>query len=115
MGVVVGDPAREMRLSHVGVTFVFSDGHRETAETSRGGWAFVSRRAGAVVEQLVLTLPKPSGRSASVSIPPLAEGIQTVAVDTQQLVPLPFEVMRLEVQGRDLIPESMGRGRYSRN
>ena len=115
VGVVVGDPAREMRLSHVGVTFVFSDGHRETAETSRGGWAFVSRRAGAVVEQLVLTLPEPSGRSASVSIPPLAEGIQTVAVDTQQLVPLPFEVMRLEVQGRDLIPESMGRGRYSRN
>ena len=115
VAVVVGDPAREMRLSQVGVTFVFSDGHREAAETSRGGWAFVSRRAGAVVEQLVLTLPEPSGRSASLPIKPLAEGVQTVSVNTQQLVAPPFEVMRLEVQGRDLIPESMGRGRYSRN
>ena len=115
VAVVVGDPAREMRLSQVGVTFVFSDGHREAAETSRGGWAFVSRRAGAVVEQLLLTLPEPSGRSASLPIKPLAEGVQTVSVNTQQLVAPPFEVMRLEVQGRDLIPESMGRGRYSRN
>ena len=115
VAVVVGDPAREMRLSQVGVTFVFSDGHREAAETSRGGWAFVSRRNGAAVEQLVLTLPDGSGRSASLPIPPLAEGVQTVSVNTQQLVAPPFEVMRLEVQGRDLIPESMGRGRYSRN
>ncbi len=115
VGVVVGDPSREMRLSRVGVTFVFSDGHRETAETSRGGWAFASRRNGAAVEQLVLTWPDGSGRSASLPIKPLAEGVQTVAVDTQQLVAPPFEVMRLQVQGRNLIPENMGGGRYSRN
>ena len=115
VGVVVGDPSREMRLSRVGVTFVFSDGQRETAETSRSGWAFASRRNGAAVEQLVLTWPDGSGRSASLPIKPLAEGVQTVAVDTQQLVAPPFEVMRLQVQGRDLIPENMGRGRYSRN
>ena len=104
-----------MRLSRVGVTFVFSDGHRETAETSRSGWAFASRRNGAAVEQLVLTWPDGSGRSASLPIKPLAEGVQTVAVDTQQLVAPPFEVMRLQVQGRNLIPENMGGGRYSRN
>lgn len=115
VGVIVGDPAREMRLSRVGVTFVFSDGYREAAETGRGGWAFVSRRNGAAVEQLVLTLPDGSGRSLSLPIKPLPEGVQTVAVDTQQLVAPPFEVMRLQVQGRDLIPENMGRGRYSRN
>ena len=115
VGVVVGDPAREMRLSRVSVTFVFSDGYREAAETSRGGWAFVSRRSGAAVEQLVLTLPDGSRRSAPLPIKPLAEGVQAVAVDTQQLVAPPFEVMRLQVQGRDLIPENMGRGRYSRN
>ncbi len=115
VGVIVGDPSREMRLSQVRVTFVFSDGHRETAETSRGGWAFVSRRNGAAVEQLVLTLPDPSERSASLPIKPLAEGVQMVAVDTQQLVVPPFEVMRLHVQGRELIPENMRRGRYSRN
>lgn len=115
VAVVVGDPARDLRLSRVGVTFVFNDGHRETAETSQGGWASVPRRTGAAVEQLVLTLPDGSGRSVSLLIKPLAEGVQTVAVETQQLVAPPFEVMRLQVQGRDLIPENMGRGRYSRN
>jgi hypothetical protein len=115
VGVVVGDHSREMRLSQVRVTFEFSDGHREATETGRGGWAIVPRRTGAAVEQLVLTLPDGSGRSASLPIKPLAEGVQAVSVDTQQLAAPPFEVMRLQVQGDDLIPEDMGRGRYSRN
>ncbi len=115
VGVLVGDPARETGLSRIAVTFVFSDGHRAETRTSRGGWGFAPLRKGAAVEQLVLTLPPPHDRSATLSIPPLAEGVQTVAVDTQQLVVPPFAIMRLEVRGRDLIPETMGRGRYSRN
>ncbi|WP_374614786.1 hypothetical protein [Sphingorhabdus sp.] len=115
VAVVVGDPAREIRLSRVGVTFVFSDGHRAETRTSAGGLAFAPLRKGAAVVQLVLTLPEPAARSVTLPIPPLAEGVQAVSVDTQQLVAPPFEVMRLEVQGRDLIPEDMGRGRYSRN
>lgn len=115
IAVVVGDPARETRLSRVGVTFVFSDSHRETTKTSRGGWAFAPLRQGAVVEQLIIAMPEPVSRSATLPIPPLADGVQTVIVDTQQLVPPPFEIMRLEVNGEDLIPENMGRGRYSRN
>lgn len=115
VGVVVGDPARELRLSKVSVTFVFSDGYHETAKTDRSGWAFVSRRDGAAVEQLILAMPEPVSRSATLAIPPLAEGVQAVAVDTQQLATPPFEVMRLQLQGGDLIADGMGRGRYSRN
>lgn len=115
VGVLVGDPARELRLSGVDVTFVFSDGRRETAQTNRGGWAFVSARKGTALEQLVVSLAQSGRAPATLPIPPLTEGVQTVIVDTQQLIAPPFATMRLKVEGRDLIPEDMPRGRYSRN
>jgi hypothetical protein len=115
VGVVVGDPAREMRLSDVEVTFVFEDGHRETAKTRRGGMAFVPVRKGAAVQQITLALSEPVSRSETLSITPLAEGLQAVIVDTRQVVEPAFSVMRLEVQGDDLVPKDMPRGRYSRH
>lgn len=115
VAALVGDPARELRLSRIGVTFVFSDGHRETAETSHGGWAFAPLRRGAAVERLVIALPQAGLAPVTLPIQALAEGVQTVAVDTQQLSGPPFKTMRLTVEGRDLIPEDMPRGRYSRN
>lgn len=115
VGVIVGDPAREMRLSGVEVTFLFDDGHRETAKTRRGGMAFAAVRKGAAVQQITLALSEPVSRSETLSITPLGEGLQAVIVDTQQIVEPAFSVMRLEVQGDDLVPEDMPRGRYSRH
>lgn len=115
VGVVVGDPAREMRLSGVEATFLFDDGHRETAKTRRDGMAFVPVRKGAAVQQITLALSEPVSRTETLSVAPLIEGIQAVMVDTRQIAAPPFEVMRLKVQGNDLIPENMPRGRYSRN
>lgn len=115
VGVVVGDPAREMRLSRVDVTFVFGDGHRETTKTRRGGFAFAPVRKGTAVEQIVVALSEPFSRSETLSIKPLTEGLQAVIVDTQQLVEPAFSVMRFAVEGADLIPQDMPRGRYSRN
>ncbi len=115
VGVIVGDPAREMRLSGVEATFLFDDGHRETAKTRRGGMAFVPVRKGAAVQQITLALSEPVSRSETLSITPLGEGLQAVIVDTQQIVEPAFSVMRLEVQGDDLVPEDMPRGRYSRH
>lgn len=115
VGVIIGDPAREMRLSRVEVTFVFGDGHRETTKTRRGGFAFVPVRKGAAVEQIVVALSEPVSRSQTLTIKPLIEGLQAVIVDTQQLVEPAFSVMRFTVEGKDLIPQDMPRGRYSRN
>ncbi len=115
VGVVVGDPGRELRLSRVEVTFVFGDGHREMTQTRRGGFAFAPIRNGQAVNQLVLAMRKPVIRSETLSIKPMAQGIQAIIVDTPQIVEPPFEVMRLEVKGKDLIPLDMPRGRYSRN
>jgi len=113
--VIIGDPAREMRLSRVEVTFVFGDGHRETTKTRWGGFAFVPVRKGAAVEQIVVALSEPVSRSQTLTIKPLIEGLQAVIVDTQQLVEPAFSVMRFTVEGKDLIPQDMPRGRYSRN
>lgn len=115
VGVVVGDPARELRLSRVEVTFIFSDGYRETTKTRRGGFAFAPIRKGAAVNQLVLAIREPVDRSQTLSIKPMTDGIQAVIVDTQQIVEPAFSVMLLEVKGKDLIPQDMPRGRYSRN
>lgn len=115
VGVVVGDPARGMRLSDVEVTFVFDDGHRETAKSRRGGLAFVPLRKGTAVQQITLALSEPVSRTETLTITPLAEGIQAVLVDTPQIVEPAFSVMRLDVEGEDLIPPDMPRGRYSRH
>lgn len=114
VAVLVGDPTRELRLSRVRVTFIFSDNYRETAET-KSGWAFASMRKNASVEKIILALPEPDARAATLSINPFTEGVQTVRVDTRQLIAPPFETMRLTVHGEELIPEDMLRGRYSRN
>lgn len=115
VAALVGDPARELRLSGIGVTFMFNDGRRVTAETNRGGWAFAPLRPGAAVDQLVIAMGQSGRAPVALPIQPLAEGVQTVGIDTQQLAGPPFAAMRLKVQGRDLIPEDMPRGRYSRN
>ena len=115
VGVVVGDPARELRFSRVDVTFVFADGHRETTKTRRGGFAFAPIRESVEVNQLVLSIQEPVVRSETLSIKPMTDGIQAVIVDTQQIVEPAFSDMRLVVEGKDLIPQNMPRGRYSRN
>lgn len=115
VAALVGDPARDMRLSNIGVTFIFSDGHRDQAETGRGGWAFAPRRAGAVVDRLVVTVPQPGLSPVTLPIKPLAEGVQTIIVDMGQLAGAPFDRLRLTVSGDDLLPEAMPRGRYSRH
>ena len=67
------------------------------------------------MEKIILALPEPDARAATLSINPFTEGVQTVRVDTRQLIAPPFETMRLTVHGEELIPEDMLRGRYSRN
>lgn len=113
VAVMVGDPERDFRLHGVTVTFVFSDGHRETADTRTRGIAFAPTRAGATVDQLVLELHEPVARSETVQIQPMTDGIQAVIVDTQQISEPAFEVLRLQVEAGDLVPENMPRGRYT--
>lgn len=114
VAALVEDPVQDLRLQRIGVTFVFSDGQRETAATDRGGWAFAAPRKGAVVQQLVVSIPQAGLAPVTLAVAPLGEGVQTVIVDTPQLAGPPFETLHLRVEGRDLIPADMSGGRYSR-
>lgn len=115
LAVMVGDPASGMRLSGVEATFVFDDGHRETRITRRRGLAFAPVRQGVAVQQIVLAVSEPVVRTETLAITPLTEGIQAVIAGTRQIAEPPFQIMRLDIQGNDLIPQNMPRGRYSRN
>ena len=115
IAIIVGNPAHEIRLSRVEVTFHYSDGHRESTKTGSGGWAFAPIRKGASVDRLELALPEPDTRPATLlPIAPMSEGIQTILVDMEQIVTPPFDVMRLGVEKGVLIPKDMPRGRYTR-
>jgi hypothetical protein len=72
-------------------------------------------RQGVDVQQIVLAVSEPISQTETLTIKPLAEGVQAVIVDMQQIAEPVFDVMRLDVEGEDLIPQDMPRGRYSRN
>jgi hypothetical protein len=112
---MIGVPQSGLRLSGVEVTFVFDDGHRETRTTRDRGFAVVPVRQGVDVQQIVLAVSEPISQTETLTIKPLAEGVQAVIVDMQQIAEPVFDVMRLDVEGEDLIPQDMPRGRYSRN
>lgn len=116
VAVLVGDPAREMRLSDVAVTFTRADGVRIKDRTGYGGWAFAPFVAGKPVVAIDLELDAGTGQPVygHLDIAPLEQGVQAVLVDISQLVQPPFETMVLVVDGIDLVPEDMPRGRYSR-
>lgn len=115
VAVMIGVPQSGLRLSGVEVTFVFDDGHRETRTTRDRGFAVVPVRQGVDVQQIVLAVSEPISQTETLTIKPLAEGVQAVIVDMQQIAEPVFDVMRLDVEGEDLIPQDMPRGRYSRN
>lgn len=115
IAIIVGNPAQEIRLSRVEVTFHYSDGHREHTKTGSGGWAFAPIRKGASVDRLELLLPEPDTRPATLlPIAPMTKGIQTILVDMEQIVMPPFDVLHLGLEKGALIPKDMPRGRYTR-
>lgn len=114
IAVIIGDPAREMRISGVSVIFAYSDGTSETRVTDRGGWAIAPVRAGATVGKISLAMTDPVVRSATLTFAPLAQGIQTVITDVQQLIGPPFDTLHLKIDGAGLVPQEFGRGRYQK-
>ena len=114
IAVIVGDPVREMRFSGISVNFEYSDGHSETRVTDNGGWAIVPLRPGAAVSKVALSMTDPVIRSQTLTFAPLAQGIQTVTIDVQQIVGQPFEALHLTIDGEGLVPIEFGPGRYEK-
>lgn len=112
--ISVADPQMGIAPQGVTVTVTYADGSKATAKTARRGWAIFDRRKGSAARHVALEAEfAPRGR-AEFEIRPMEKGLQAIAMDAQQLMAAPFETMELRVEGSDLVPFDMGRGRYVR-
>ncbi len=120
LGVIVGDPASGLRFSGIEAVFEFSDGHRESRTTNRGGWALLRPRANARLQRVIL---RHEGEQAaatfeeSFAADPGKGDVIAIAFDSARLSPPAFERMTLRIDGEALIPtwpDGDERGRYVR-
>lgn len=102
-----------MGVSRVTATLTYADGAVAKAETRRG-WAFLPRKAGSRAIRLDLSAGFAEGRDASLPLPPTEQGVVRVALDARQVIPPAFTTLRLRIDGKALLPEAFGRGRYTR-
>lgn len=100
-------------VSRVTATLTYADGAVAKAETRRG-WAFLPRKAGSRAIRLDLSAGFAEGRDTSLPLPPTEQGVVRVALDARQVIPPAFTTLRLRIDGKALIPDAFGRGRYTR-
>lgn len=113
-GIVIGiaDPEMGVAPKGVNVTLIWADGHKMTAKTASRGWAVFPKRAGVKANHVAIDPSfAPWGR-AEFDFPALEKGLQAFVMDARQVTAAPFETMALRVEGKDLVPENLGRGRY---
>jgi len=123
LGVRVGDPEAGLRYSGIRVDFEFSDGHRETRVTNRGGWALLRPRAGAHLRRVVLGFAADHGEPAVPRTWPFeAQAVRgdllDIALDSTVLAKPAFTRMELRVDGDALVPtwpDGDEQGRYVRH
>ncbi|MFZ5637466.1 MAG: hypothetical protein ACOY82_12880 [Pseudomonadota bacterium] len=126
LGVVVGDPAGGLRFAEIEAVFEFSDGHRETRTTNRGGWALIRPRDGASLRRVTLSIARDMRESvgldetvasAAFAFDPAKGDVLAIVLDSARLASPMFERLELRVEDGALIPTwSNGeeRGRYVR-
>ncbi|WP_292965097.1 hypothetical protein [Novosphingobium sp. UBA1939] len=102
-----------MGVSRVTATLTYADGAVAKAATRRG-WAFLPRKAGSRAIRLDLSAGFAEGRAASLPLPTTEQGVIRIALDARQVIPPAFTTLRLRIDGKALLPEAFGRGRYTR-
>ena len=102
-----------MGVSWVTATLAYADGTVAKAETRRG-WAFLPRKAGSSAIRLDLSARFAEGRDMSLPLPPTEQGVARITLNARQVIPPAFTTLRLRIEGKALIPEAFGRGRYTR-
>lgn len=114
VAVRVYDMASGQGAQDVQATLHFADHSRSTIITARRGLALLPGKPPSPVVRVDLAAPYAPGRDQTFSILPTSSGIIHFTIDARQLAALPFDTLRLRIDGHALIPDMMGRGRYER-
>lgn len=113
--ISIADPEMGMAPKGINVTLTYADGMTATAKTAHRGWAIFPRRPGITAGHVLIDSDVYQLGKVAFDFPPLEKGLQAFAIDVRQLIGAPFvETMALRVEGDDLIPTGLGRGRYVR-
>lgn len=99
----------------VEVTLRFADGREVMVKTSGNDGPDVLEDdvSGAVVGATLQAYYAP-GRDAAFSFAPVSRGVLRFSIDANQLTAAPFETMHLHIDGKALVPDEFGKGRYER-
>ncbi|WP_068077281.1 hypothetical protein [Novosphingobium lentum] len=114
LGVRVYDLDSRQGATNVDATLRFADGRMVRLTTAGRGLAILPGSLPSGVTRVSLHADYAPGRDASFDVPSVKRGIIHFAIDGPQLTPLAFTSMRLRIDGRALVPEDFGRGRYER-
>ena len=113
-GVKIYDPEIGQNFSGIIATFHYSDGTTVKRASDRGGDAWAPLREGVTVNMLDLEVALDGGLSKeSFNFAAVREGVLPIIFHSQAVTSTAFDVMKLEIEGADLIAFE-GRGRYHR-
>lgn len=114
IGVRVYDMTSEQGARDVKVTLRFANGQRTGITTARRGLALLPGKLASPVVAVDLAADYAPGRDQSIAVKPTSSGIIHFTIDAEQISLPPFTILRLRIDGRALILDASGRGRYER-
>jgi hypothetical protein len=111
----VYDPAAGMSFPDIKVAFTFADGVVEERVTNYSGFAILPLRPGIQVNRLTVTFHNEGEPIAETfQTTPAASGIQHVGINSRAIIASPFSILRLKIDGQDLVSAQMHDGHYVR-
>nr|WP_314466338.1 hypothetical protein [uncultured Novosphingobium sp.] len=114
LAVLVIDPKSGNDARGVRVALRFADGRESEVTTAGEGMTLVPEGPSADLVSATLSAPYVPGRDIEVPVPPVRSGVVRFSIDIEQIMDPPFERMTLRIDGDALLPDELGRGRYTR-
>lgn len=109
------DPENKARYRYVKITLRYADGSEGNAITDDDASAVFLYGAGKSADEVRISADwLPDGQDVVLPMPPMEAGVQNVLIPSSGLNRPPFTSMRLRIDGSDLLPDLIPRGRYVR-
>jgi hypothetical protein len=118
--VLVEDPNTSFSFSNIKVAFTYADGVVEERLTDFIGFAILPVRASIPIIRLTATFHNQGGpftqtfAPETLTIEPTISGIQRVNVNPKAASVSPFHVLRVKIDGQDLVSAELQNGHYKR-